>query len=98
MEDLTIKVNGKEYNVKVEETEDGKILVHLNGDVFVDDSNKATPLTGLGSNVTLWQSGDAVINGTRLEAIAHVVVGGVTETCQAGINVMESDNVCGFRV
>ncbi|MBI2651669.1 biotin/lipoyl-binding protein [Candidatus Woesearchaeota archaeon] len=34
MEDLTIKVDGKEYNVKVEETEDGRILVHCNGDVY----------------------------------------------------------------
>lgn len=34
MEDLTIKVDGKEYNVKVEETEDGKILVHCDGDVY----------------------------------------------------------------
>ncbi len=34
MEDLKIKVDGKEYDVKVEETEDGKILVHCNGDVY----------------------------------------------------------------
>ncbi len=34
MEDLTIKVDGKEYNVSVEETEDGKLLVHCNGDVY----------------------------------------------------------------
>tara|TARA_Y100000310_G_C20525466_1_gene735789 strand:+ start:694 stop:1083 length:390 start_codon:yes stop_codon:yes gene_type:complete len=34
MEDLTIKVDGKEYDVKVEETDDGKILVHCNGDVY----------------------------------------------------------------
>ncbi|MEK6949610.1 MAG: biotin/lipoyl-containing protein [Nanoarchaeota archaeon] len=34
MEDLTIKVDGKEYDVSVEETEDGKLLVHCNGDVY----------------------------------------------------------------
>ena len=34
MEDLIIKVDGKEYDVKVEETEGGKILVHCNGDVY----------------------------------------------------------------
>ena len=34
MEDLTIKVNGKEYDVKVEETEDNRILIHCNGDVY----------------------------------------------------------------
>ena len=34
MEDLTIKVDGKDYDVKVEETDDGKILVRINGDVY----------------------------------------------------------------
>jgi glutaconyl-CoA/methylmalonyl-CoA decarboxylase subunit gamma len=34
MEDLTIKVDGKEYDVKVEETNDGKILVHCKDDVY----------------------------------------------------------------
>lgn len=34
MEDLTIKVDGKEYNVSVEETEGGKLLVRCNGDVY----------------------------------------------------------------
>lgn len=38
MEDLTIKVDGKEYNVKVEETEDGRILVHCDGDVYEVES------------------------------------------------------------
>ena len=38
MEDLTIKVDGKEYQVKVEETEDGRILVHCDGDVYEVDS------------------------------------------------------------
>jgi len=37
MEDITIKVDGKEYNVKVEETEEGRILVHFNGDVYEID-------------------------------------------------------------
>jgi len=40
MEDLTIKVDGKEYSVKVEETKEGKILIHLNGDVFEIDSEQ----------------------------------------------------------
>lgn len=34
MEEITIKVNGKDYDVRVEETDDGKILVHCNGDVY----------------------------------------------------------------
>ena len=34
MEDLTIKVDGREYDIKVEETEEGRILVHCNGEVY----------------------------------------------------------------
>lgn len=34
MEELIVKVDGKEYNVFVEETEEGKILVHCEGDVY----------------------------------------------------------------
>ncbi|MBW2979842.1 acetyl-CoA carboxylase biotin carboxyl carrier protein subunit [Candidatus Woesearchaeota archaeon] len=34
MEDLTIKVDGKEYNVKVEETNEGKLKIHCDGDVY----------------------------------------------------------------
>ena len=37
MEDLTIKVDGREYEVKVEETDDGKILVHCGGGVYEVD-------------------------------------------------------------
>jgi len=34
MEDLIINVNGKEYHVRVEETEDGKTLIHCAGDTY----------------------------------------------------------------
>jgi len=40
MEDLTVKINGKEYNARVEETEDGKILVHCNGEVYEIETTK----------------------------------------------------------
>jgi len=40
MEDITIKVDGKEYDVKVEDTDDGKILVHCNGDVYEVESTQ----------------------------------------------------------
>ena len=42
MEDITIKVDGKEYDVRVEETGDGKILVHCNGDVYEVESTQDT--------------------------------------------------------
>ncbi len=44
MEDITIKVDGKEYDVRVEETDDGKILVHCNGDVYEVESTQDTRL------------------------------------------------------
>ena len=34
MEELIVKVDGKEYNVKVEETEDGRLRVHCGEDVY----------------------------------------------------------------
>ena len=34
MEDIIVKINGKEHRVKVEETEQGKIRVHHDGEVY----------------------------------------------------------------
>jgi|TARA_Y100000310_G_C20562192_1_gene753611 biotin carboxyl carrier protein len=42
MENLTIKVDGKEYHVKIQETEDSRILIHCGGDVYeVESKNEA---------------------------------------------------------
>jgi len=40
MDDIKITVDGKEYDVKVEETDDGKILVHCNGEVYEVESTQ----------------------------------------------------------
>ena len=40
MEELTVKVDGKEYQVFVEETEDGRILVHCGNDVYEVETKK----------------------------------------------------------
>jgi len=40
MEDLVVKVDGKEYKVFVEETEEGKIFVHCEGDVYEVETKK----------------------------------------------------------
>ncbi|MBI3026844.1 biotin/lipoyl-binding protein [Candidatus Woesearchaeota archaeon] len=40
MEELFVKVDGKEYKVFVEETEEGKILVHCEGDVYEVETKK----------------------------------------------------------
>jgi biotin carboxyl carrier protein len=40
MEELVVKVDGKEYKVFVEETSEGKILVHCAGDVYEVETKK----------------------------------------------------------
>jgi len=34
MQDLNVNIDGKEYNVKVEELDSGKLKVHFNGETF----------------------------------------------------------------
>ncbi len=40
MDELIVKVDGKEYKVFVEETEEGKILVHCGNDVYEVETKK----------------------------------------------------------
>jgi|SRR3989344_9543034 len=40
MDELSVKVDGKEYQVFVEETEDGRILVHCGNDVYEVETKK----------------------------------------------------------
>ena len=40
MEELVVKVDGKEYKVFVEETQEGKIFVHCGGDVYEVETKK----------------------------------------------------------
>ena len=40
MEELVVKVDGKDYKVFVEETEEGKIIVHCEGDVYEVETKK----------------------------------------------------------
>jgi biotin carboxyl carrier protein len=40
MDEIVVKVDGKEYKVFVEETEEGKILVHCEGDVYEVETKK----------------------------------------------------------
>ena len=40
MEEIVVKVDGKEYKVFVEETEEGKILVHCEGDIYEVETKK----------------------------------------------------------
>ena len=40
MEEIIVKVDGKEYKVTVEETEEGKIFVHCGNDVYEVETKK----------------------------------------------------------
>jgi len=40
MEEIIVKVDGKDYKVFVEETEEGKILVHCGNDVYEVETKK----------------------------------------------------------
>ena len=40
MEEIVVKVDGKEYKVFVEETEEGKIFVHCGSDVYEVETKK----------------------------------------------------------
>ena len=40
MEEIVVKVDGKEYKVFVEETEEGKVLVHCEGDIYEVETKK----------------------------------------------------------
>ncbi len=40
MEELVVKVDGKEYKVLVEETEEGRIFVHCGADVYEIETKK----------------------------------------------------------
>ena len=40
MEELIINVDGKEYKVFVEETEEGKIIVHMGSDIYEVETKK----------------------------------------------------------
>ncbi len=47
MEELVVKVDGKEYKVFVEETEEGKILVHCGNDVYEVETKKDAETTAI---------------------------------------------------
>ena len=47
MEELIVKVDGKEYKVFVDETEEGKILVHCEGDVYEVETKKDVELSAI---------------------------------------------------
>ena len=40
MEELVVRVDGKDYRVFVEETEEGKIIVHCEGEVYEVETKK----------------------------------------------------------
>ncbi|MBI2557928.1 biotin/lipoyl-binding protein [Candidatus Woesearchaeota archaeon] len=47
MEELVVKVDGKEYKVFVEETEEGRMLVHCGSDVYEVETKKDVELSAI---------------------------------------------------
>ena len=47
MEELVVKVDGREYKVFVEETEQGKIIVHCGNDVYEVETKKDAGTTAV---------------------------------------------------
>ena len=58
MEEIVIKVDGKEYKVAVEETEEGKILVHCGNDVYEVETKKDIETSAI-ERLQKKQSGDS---------------------------------------
>jgi biotin carboxyl carrier protein len=76
MEDITIKVDGKEYDVRVEETEDGKILVHCNGEVYEVETahDKQASIFNRVKKEKIEESGKAVITAPLPGTIYEIKV------------------------
>lgn len=75
MEDILIKVDGKEYNVKVEETESGKLLVHCNGDVYeVEQYDKQADIFNRAKKQELEEKGISVVTAPLPGIIFEVKV------------------------
>jgi biotin carboxyl carrier protein len=47
MEDIVVKIDGKEHHVKVEESADGKIKVYLEGEVYEIEQQPSSDLPSL---------------------------------------------------
>jgi len=47
MEEIVVKVDGREYKVLVEETEQGKIIVHCEGEVYEVETKKDIELSAI---------------------------------------------------
>ena len=76
MEDITIKIDGKSYDVKVEETDDGKILVRCNGDVYEVEStqDKEAAIFNRVKKEKIEETGKAVITAPMPGTIYEVKI------------------------
>lgn len=88
MEDLTIKVDGKEYSVKIEETEDGKLLVHCNGDVYEVETpyNKQAAIFNRAKKQDIEETGKSAITAPLPGTIFEVKI-------KKGDKVKEGDSL-----
>ncbi|HII64978.1 biotin/lipoyl-binding protein [Candidatus Woesearchaeota archaeon] len=80
MEDIIVRIDGKEHHVKVEETPEGKIKVYAGGEVFEIDQQPGKDLPSL----NFGKAGGAVEEGTIVAPLPGVVT---------AVNVKPGDKV-----
>jgi biotin carboxyl carrier protein len=68
MEEIKVKIGGKEHKVKVEETPEGKLRVHHEGEVFELEPGQSTIPEGM-----LRKSGSGSVVVAPLPAMVHSV-------------------------
>ena len=56
IDEITIKVDGEEYRVRVEELEDGKVLVHCGNDIYELESYHPSAQSLFGKRKKLGQN------------------------------------------
>jgi len=81
MENLIIKINNKEHKVKVEETAEGKIRVHLNKEIFEVETRE--DIANIHEN----------INKTDLKTEGETVITAPLPGIVASINVKKGQKV-----
>lgn len=74
MEDLIVKIDGREYKVKVEETDAGKIRVHFNGEIYVVETKVNKKIEEELKKTYLKKEGEIIITAPLPGIIASINV------------------------
>lgn len=74
MEDLIVKIDDKEYKVKVEETDAGKIKVYFNGEIYVVETKVNKKIEEELKKTHLEKEGEIIITAPLPGIIASINV------------------------